>query len=70
LTLIGTIASFFLPWFDDPEYYTETYGIKGLFDFLINCIYALTVASGTLTVILLIIARRVEPKRARPAEST
>jgi amino acid transporter len=70
LTLIGTIASFFLPWFDDPEYYTETYGIEGLFDFLISCIYALTVASGALTVILLIIARRVEPKRARPAEST
>ena len=70
LTLVGTIASFFLPWFDDPEYYTETYGIEGLFDFLISCIYALTVASGTLTVILLIIARRVEPKRAGPAEST
>jgi amino acid transporter len=70
LTLIGTIASLFLPWYDDPEYYTETYGMEGLFDFLISWIRALTVASGTLTVILLIIARRVEPRRARPAEST
>ena len=70
MTLIGTIASFFLPWYDDPERYTETYGIEGLFKFLISCIYAMTVASGAVTVILLIIARRVEPKRARPAEST
>ncbi len=70
LTLVGTIASLFLPWYDDPEYYTETYGMEGLFDFLISCIRAMTVASGALTVILLIIARRVEPRRARPAEST
>ena len=70
LTLVGTIASLFLPWYDDPEYYTETYGMEGLFDFLISCIRAMTVAFGALTVILLIIARRVEPRRARPAEST
>jgi len=70
LTLVGAIASLFLPWYDDPEYYTETYGMEGLFDFLISCIRAMTVASGALTVILLIIARRVEPRRARPAEST
>jgi len=70
LTLVGTIASLFLPWYDDPEYYTETYGMEGLFDFLISCIRAMTVASGALTVILLIIARRVEPRRAKPAEST
>jgi len=69
LTLIGTVASFFLPWYDDPEYYTETYGIEGLFEFLISCIYAMTAASGALTVILLIIARKVEPKSAGAAES-
>jgi len=68
LTLIGTIASFFLPWYDDPDYYTETYGIEGLFEFLISCIYAMTAASGALTVILLIIARKVEPKSAGAAE--
>ena len=37
---------------------------------LISCIYAMTVTSGAVTVILLIIARRVEPKHVRPAEST
>ena len=30
LTLAGVIAAFFLPWYDNPEYYTETRGIKGL----------------------------------------
>jgi hypothetical protein len=69
LTLIGVIAAFFLPWYDDPEYYTETYGIKGLFDILISCIRWITVASGVLTVILVIIASRVEPKDAKAAAS-
>jgi hypothetical protein len=62
LTLIGVLASFFLPWYDDPEYYTKTYGIEGLFVFLISCIRWMTAASGLLTVILVIIARTVEPK--------
>ena len=39
-----------VPWYEDPEYYTETYGTEGLF--------------GMLTVILVIIASRVEPKDA------
>jgi hypothetical protein len=64
MTLIGVLASFFLPWYDDPAYYTETYGIEGLFGFLISCIRWITVASGAVTVILLIVARRVEPRFA------
>jgi amino acid transporter len=60
LTLVGAIASFFLPWYDDPAYYTETYGIEGLFGFLIGCIRWMTIGSGVLTVILVIIAGRVE----------
>jgi len=62
LTLVGGIASFFLPWYDDPEYYTETYGLEGLFEFLISCIRVMTVASGVLTAILVIVASRVEPR--------
>ncbi len=69
MTLIGVLASFFLPWYDDPEYYTETYGIEGLFAFLISCIRWMTVASGVLTVILVIIASTVEPKDAEAAAS-
>jgi amino acid transporter len=68
MTFIGVIASFFLPWYDDPASYTEEYGIEGLFGFLISCIRWITVASGVLTVILAIIARRVEPKSAEAAE--
>jgi amino acid transporter len=64
MTLVGGIAAFFLPWYDDPEYYVETYGIEGLFGFMIGCIRWITVASGALTVLLVIIASRVEPKDA------
>ena len=70
MTFIGLIAAFFLPWYDDPAYYTETYGIDGLFDFLISCIRWITAASGMLTVILVIIASRVEPRGAKTAVLT
>jgi amino acid transporter len=69
LTFIGGIASFFLPWYDDPDYFRIAYGIDGLFDLLIGCIRWMTVASGVLTVILVIIASRVEPKDAKAAAS-
>ena len=64
MTLVGVIAAFFLPWYDNPEYYTETRGIKGLLGYLISCVRWMTVASGVLTVILVIIASRVDPKDA------
>jgi amino acid transporter len=67
MTLIGLIASFFLPWYDDPSYYTENYGIEGLFGILISCIRWLTGASAVLTVTLVIIARRVEPGKLNNA---
>jgi amino acid transporter len=65
LTLLGFIAAFFLPWYEGPEYYTETYGIEGLFGILISCIRWMTAAFGVLTVILVIIANKVEPKVAK-----
>jgi hypothetical protein len=65
LTAIGIIALFFLPWYDDPQSYTDDYGIEGLFDILMSCIRWMTAAFGVLTAALLVIARRVEP-----AEST
>ncbi len=64
MTLIGLIASYFLPWYEDPSYYTENYGIEGLFDILISSIRWITGASGLLTVFLIIMANRVEPKKA------
>ena len=70
MTLLGVLASFFLPWYEDPDYYTETYGIEGLFSLLISCIRWMTVASGMITVILVIIASKVEPKDAEAAASS
>ena len=61
LTAIGIIAIFFLPWYDNPQSYTDDYGIEGLFDILMTCIRWMTVAYGALTVALLIIPKRVEP---------
>ena len=61
MTLIGGIAALFLPWYDDPAYYTETYGIEGLFDILMSCIRWITAASAALTVILVILGKRLEP---------
>ena len=60
LTAIGIIAIFFLPWYDEPQSYTDYYGIEGLFNILMACIRWMTAAYGALTAALLIIARRVE----------
>jgi amino acid transporter len=65
LTAVGIIAVFFLPWYDDPQAYTDSYGIEGLFAILMSSIRWMTVAAGVLTLILGIIARRVEPKGAK-----
>jgi amino acid transporter len=67
LTFMGVIASFFLPWYEDPSYYGTVYGIEGIFDLLISGIRWLTAASGVLSVILGIMASRVEPKCAEAA---
>ena len=65
LTTIGITAVFFLPWYDDPQSYTDDYGIEGLFDILMSCIRWMTAAFGVLTASLLIIARRVETAELR-----
>jgi len=67
MTFVGLIATLFLPWYDDPAYYTETYGIEGLFDILMSCIRWITAASGLLTVVLIIIAFRFEPNDTKQA---
>jgi hypothetical protein len=62
LTALGVIAAFFLPWYDQPQSYAEIYGIEGMFDMLMTGIHCLTVVFGLVTVILIIIAKRVEPR--------
>jgi hypothetical protein len=63
LTMAGIIAIFFLPWYDDPQSYTDEYGIEGFFDILMSCICWMTAAYGLLTIVLVILAKRVEPAR-------
>jgi amino acid transporter len=68
LTVIGLIGIFFLPWYEDPQFYTDDYGIEGLFNILMSCIRWMTAAFGVLTVTLLIIARRSDFQEALPAQ--
>ena len=69
-TVIGIIAIFFLPWYEDPQYYTDEYGIVGLFDTLMTGIRWITAALGVLTAALLVVARRVEPAKSAARPST
>ncbi|MBW2495333.1 MAG: APC family permease, partial [Deltaproteobacteria bacterium] len=62
VALIGLIANFFLPWYDDPPSYDTTYGVVGLFDILMACVRWITLGSGALAAILWIASRRIEPK--------
>jgi hypothetical protein len=59
-TLPSTPAICFLPWYDEPQSYTDDYGNEGLFDILMTCKRWMTASYGALTAALLIIARRVE----------
>ncbi len=61
LTAIGVIAVLFLPWYDDPEYYQIAYGVEGLFEFMIQSIRWITLASVVVTIALGLLARRLEP---------
>ena len=61
LTTFGMVAIFFLPWYDDPFFYTEVYGVEGFFEILMSGVRWATLAFGLITVVLLLVARRVEP---------
>ena len=67
LTAAGLIAVFFLPWYEDPEYYAAAYGIDGFFDILMSGIRWMTAAFGLTATALLVIAKRVEPAGQKPA---
>ncbi|HEY5656153.1 MAG TPA: APC family permease, partial [Myxococcota bacterium] len=38
LGAIGLIGTFFLPWYDDPQVYAETYGVEGFFEILMSAV--------------------------------
>jgi amino acid transporter len=70
LTAAGLIAVFFLPWYEDPQYYAAAYGIDGFFDILMSGIRWMTAAFGLTATALLVIAKRVEPTNQKPAPAT
>lgn len=65
LTVFGVIGSFFLPWFEGEwgdEWYLEVYGFEGFLGTMLLWIRIATIAAGVITVILAIVASKVEPK--------
>lgn len=66
LAMMGAIGSAFLPWFEGSwgnDYYLETYGIHGFLDTMLNWIHVATVVACLISLILLIISVKVEPKK-------
>ncbi len=62
---MGIVAIYFLPWYEDPVYYGNVYGIEGFFDILMSAVHWMTAAFGALTAVLILIARRVEAAAER-----
>lgn len=66
LTVMGVIGSLFLPWFEGDwgdEWYLEVYGLEGLFGTMLLWIRIVTGAAALLTIVLAIVASKVEPKK-------
>ena len=59
--LAGLFAMFFLPWFEDPQYYTDEYGIDGLFEILMWGVKLLTAAFGIAATTCAVLSKQFEP---------
>ena len=67
LTVMGVIGSIFLPWFEGEwgdEWYLEVYGFDGFLGTMLLWIRIATGAAAVLTVVLAVVASKVEPKKA------
>ncbi|GAB1475623.1 hypothetical protein MASR2M70_04550 [Bacillota bacterium] len=67
LTVMGIIGSFFLPWFEGEwgdEYYLEVYGFDGFLGTMLLWIRIATIIAGILSIVLAIVAAKIEPKTA------
>ncbi|MDD3349686.1 MAG: APC family permease [Eubacteriales bacterium] len=68
LSIMGTIGSAFLPWFEGDwgnDYYFEEYGIEGLFDTMMTGIFVATGIGFVIGIVLFLVAAKVEPKRIK-----
>ena len=67
LTVMGVIGSIFLPWFEGEwgdEWYLEVYGFDGFLGTMLLWIRIATGAAAVITVVLAVVASKVEPKKA------
>ncbi len=68
LGAMGTVASFFLPWFEGSwgnDYYFETYGVEGLLDTFLLWIRIGSIIAFLIGIVLLVAAKKLEPKKER-----
>lgn len=61
--ILGIIAIFFFPWYEDPAAYAESYGSPGIFDTFITAIKCLTIVSGILGIILTAWGKKQDPAK-------
>jgi hypothetical protein len=68
LGAMGTVASFFLPWFEGSwgnDYCFETYGVEGLLDTLLLWIRIGAIIAFIIGIVLFFAAKKLEPKKER-----
>lgn len=60
LAIVGIIGVFFLPYYEDPSYYENLYGIKNIFDTFINGILYSSIGFAVIGIVIRIIGKKVE----------
>ncbi|MEE0745300.1 APC family permease [Gallibacter sp. Marseille-QA0791] len=69
LTIVSVAAIFFMPYYEGswgPEYYAETYGFDGAFDFILSGINIVTVIYAVAAIVCALLARKYDNKAMRP----
>ena len=61
--ILGIIAIFFFPWYEDPAVYAEGYGSPDIFQTFITAIKYLTIAAGIIGIILMIWGKKKDPAK-------
>jgi amino acid transporter len=66
LAVIGFVGRWFLPLYEDPIYYAETYGVGNAFELFMNGLLATSLICGVSGIVLKLVAYKVEvPKNKK-----
>lgn len=60
LAAIGIIGVFFLPYYEDPTYYTDTYGVQNIFDMFIKGILYTSIGFAIIGIVTRIIGKKID----------